>query len=236
MLQMMIDFLRATPSHFDAPNWVFVFNSESDVDIPIMRFRNGLDTAFMLASGFKTNRILETLGFHDQTHVVVYDYSKPSLLLRRRMVENWDGKDFAGFLAAAMPAVDAASEKRAVYIPEAVTREPAAVAGEFMREMRTVFRSMDHWLAHWERYRKLPHSYVHIDVLREQEAMAAMLKTHGKGHAAIWMSDMFNSPNAVGKFSFDRRRSAYDVIPRTLGAQTDSYLVIGNEPRLWLAG
>jgi hypothetical protein len=235
MLRMVLDFLQKTPNHFEAPNWVFVFNSEADLDVPILRYRKGLDTAFMLASGFKTNRILETLGFHDQTHVVVYDYSRPALALRLLMVAEWDGKDFAGFLAAAKPRIDAECGK-SVYIPEAITGDVAATAQEFTREMRTVFRSMDHWLAHWNRYRQLPHTYVQVDVLRQQGMMEEMLKTHGHGHTAIWMSDMFNSPNAVGKFSYDRRRAAYDVITRTLGAQADSYLIIGNEPRLWLAG
>ena len=36
---------------------VFVFNSEADVDIPTMGINPGVDTAFVLAAGFKANRI-----------------------------------------------------------------------------------------------------------------------------------------------------------------------------------
>ena len=236
MLRMILGFLRNTPNRFDSPNWVFVYNSESDLDIPLLRYRKGLDTAFVLASGFKANRILETVGFHDATHVVVYDYSKPALALKRLMVEEWDGRDFAAFLATARGRVDAACGEPATYVPEAVTKDAAATTREFHREMGAVFRSTDQWLAHWQRYRKLPHSFVHVDVLRQQAETAAMLEQHASGHSVIWISDMFNSPNAVGKFSFDRRREAYSTITRVLGARTDSSLIIGNEPRLWIAG
>jgi len=236
MLKMMLDFLRNTPNRFDAPDWVFVFNSESDIDIPLLRYRKGLDTAFVLASGFKANRILETTGFHDATKVVVYDYSKPALELKRLMVQEWDGRDYAAFFAQARPRVDAACGTKATYVPEAVTKDAAATTREFHREMGTVFRSNDQWLAHWQRYRQLPHTFVHVDVLRQPAEMAAMLEAHATGHAVIWISDMFNSPNAVGKFAFDRRKDAYNGITRALAARTESSLIIGNEPRLWIAG
>ena len=43
-----------------------------------------------------------------------------------------------------------------------------------------------------------------------------MIGTHARGHAVMWISDMFNSPNAVGKFSWNRRRGLFDVIADTL--------------------
>jgi hypothetical protein len=234
MLQMILDFLRNTPSRFDAPSWVFVFNSENDLDIPVLRYRKGLDTAFMLASGFKTNRLLETVGFHDQTHVVVYDYSKPALALRQAMVEMWNGYDFPGFFAMVREKINAAAPQKPVYVPEAILNDPNAIIQEFAREMGNAFRSMEHWIEHWQRYRALPHTFVHVDVLRQSQAMVKMLEQHTRGHTAIWISDMFNSPNAVGKFSFTRRRDAYNAIGRTLAAHADSHLIIGSEPRLWL--
>jgi hypothetical protein len=236
MLRMMLDFLRNTPSRLDNPSWVFVFNSESDLDIPVLRYRNGLDTAFVLASGFKANRLLERLGFHEGTQVIVYDYSRPALALKRLMVETWDGRDFAAFLAQARPQVDAGAKEPPIYIPEGIITDAAAIGREFQREMGAVFGSMERWLAHWERYRRLPHSYVCVDVLRQQKDLQDLLATRAAGHTAIWFSDMFNSPNAVGKFAFPRRKAAYDVIATTLAQRSESHLMIGSEPRLWLAG
>lgn len=63
-----------------------------------------------------------------------------------------------------------------------------------------------------------------------------MLEAHAKGNTVLWLSDMFNSPNAVGKFDWSRRRKAFAVVTDTLAAKADSYLVLGGEPRLWLRG
>ena len=51
-------------------------------------------SAFVLGSGFKANRLLESLGFGLGTHVVHYDYSAPALSLRKLMLERWDGRDY----------------------------------------------------------------------------------------------------------------------------------------------
>ena len=49
-LQATLNFLRNIPDRNGAPKKVFIFNSESDADLPQQRHRPGLDTAFMLAS------------------------------------------------------------------------------------------------------------------------------------------------------------------------------------------
>jgi hypothetical protein len=234
-LKTIVDFLKRTPNRHDNPHWVFVFNSETDDDIPNLRYRDGLDSAFMLASGFKTNRILESVGFHDRTKVVVYDYSRPALMLREIMVAEWDGEDFAGFFAKVKPRIDAAfADPRPYYVPDFLAQNASAAAREFAREMGAVFQSMDHWRAHWRRYRRLPHVFVHVDVLRDPAGVAAMFDAHATGHCAIWMSDMFNSPNAIGKFAFERRKTAYDGLIAQLARKTSSYLILGSEPRPWL--
>ena len=50
-LKQTLDFLRNIPDKADAPKKVFAFNSETDVDLPQLRYRPGLDCAFVLASG-----------------------------------------------------------------------------------------------------------------------------------------------------------------------------------------
>ena len=227
-------FLRNAPDREGAPKKIFVFNSENDADLPQLRFRPGLDTAFVLASGFKTNRILETLGFHDRTKVVHYDYSAPALMLRRVMVETWDGRDFAGFFAAQRPRIDAAFTAGVGYLPGPLLKDKDLVAREFQREVSSVFTSEAQWLAHWARYQKLPHVYVEADVIKDRTAARAMIAANAGGNTVLWMSDMFNSPNAVGKFSWNRRRAAFEVIADTLGAHTTSDLILGGPPALWV--
>ena len=233
-LEPVLAFLRNAPDKEGAPKKIFVFNSENDADLPQLRYRPGIDCAFMLASGFKTNRILETLGFHDATEVVHYDYSAPALMLRRAMVEAVDGRDFAAFFMAMRPRIDAAFPAGVGYLPGPLLKDKAAVEREFQREVASVFTSEAQWLAHWARYQKLSHVYVEADVIRDRGAAKSMIAAHAHGNTVLWMSDMFNSPNAVGKFSWNRRRQSFDVIADALKAHAASDLILGGQPALWV--
>ncbi len=234
VLDATLAFLRNAPDKEGAPKKIFVFNSENDADFPQLRYRPGIDCAFVLASGFKANRILETLGFHDATKVVHYDYSAPALMLRRAMVEDWDGRDFAAFFLAMRPRIDAAFPAGVGYLPGPQLKDRGGVEREFQREVAAVFTSEAQWLAHWGRYRKLAHVYVEADVIKDSPAAKAMIAAHARGATVLWMSDMFNSPNAVGKFSWSRRRQAFDVIAHALKAHAGSDLILGGQPALWV--
>lgn len=232
-LSLTIEFLRNTPDKQGAPHKVFVFNSEGDADIPTLNYKNGIDRAFVLASGFKANRMLETFGFGPGTEVITYDYSAPALALRRMMIEEWDGRNYGGFFTAAKPRIDARFSG-AAYLPAPLLKDAATVEKEFKREMGEQFTSPDHWLEHWRRFKALTHHFVEVDVLQDSEGVRAMIDTHAKGHCVLWLSDMFNSPNAVGKFCWERRRAAYDALIERLAATTDSHLILGNNPRVWI--
>ncbi len=235
-LKIVVNFLRNTPDKEGAAKKVFVFNSEGDADIPHLRFTPGIDRAFVLASGFKANRLLESVGFHPATEVVTYDYSEPALTLRRLMIEEWDGRDYGAFFLAVRGRIESQFGGSVGFLPAPLLRDQAAINGEFQREMGSVFSSPEQWLGHWQRFRALKHNFVQVDVLRDHASVKAMLNTHAAGHTAIWVSDMFNSPNAVGKFDWSRRKAAFSAITGTLAAKTNSYLILGGDPRLWLRG
>ena len=235
-LNLTVKFLRNTPDKVGASHMVFVFNSESDADIPNLKFRQGLDCAFVLASGFKANRLLESVGFGPETKVVTYDYSTPALMLRRIAIEEWDGRDYGKFFLSVKPRIDATYGPGIGYLPPAQVKDAESIDKEFRRELSSVFTSPEHWLAHWKRFKTLSHEFVEVDVLQDHAGMRAMIEAHAKGNSAIWFSDMFNSPNAVGKFDWNRRKQAYKNITDTLAAKTDSHLILGGDPRLWIRG
>ena len=150
------------------------------------------------------------------------------------MVETWDGNDFAGFFAGIRPRIDAAFPAGVGYLPGPLLKDRDAVAREFQREVASVFTSEQQWLGHWNRYRKLPHVYVEADVIGNRTAAKAMIAAHAAGNTVLWMSDMFNSPNAVGKFSWNRRQAAFEVIANALSAHAASDLILGGPPALWV--
>jgi hypothetical protein len=231
----MLDFLKKTPNADPNVKSVFVFNSEALADVPPVRFHPGLDSAFMLASGFKTHRLLESLGFHGGTHVIIYDYSPPAVALRRMMVEEWDGVNFGAFFAGTRERLGKMFPGSIVYHPTDITRDPALVEKEFQDEVSGSFENADHWRAHWQKYRVLKHSFVPADIL-DADAARDLITAHAKGNAVIWISDIFNSPNAVGKLSWERRKLAYDTILESLRTSATADVIIGAAPGLWLVG
>lgn len=165
-LEMITKFLRNTPDKEGAAKNAFVFNSEGDSDIPHLKFRKGADQAFVLASGFKAKRLLESVGFHAGAEVVTYDYSEPALALRKLAIAELGGKDYGSFFMAARAKINAQFESKVSYLPVPLLKDAASVDQEFQREMGSVFTSPEHWLAHWQRYKALKHSFVAVDVYR----------------------------------------------------------------------
>lgn len=232
-LQTILQFLRNVPDAEGKAKHVFVFNSESDIDIPALTFRRGVDTAFLLAAGFKGNRVLNALRFHEGTHVVIYDYSAPALALRKMMIEEWDGWNFAAFLEGAKPRLQAMFDSQVLYLPPAIVADPAASDAEFQREIGEAFNRQS-WLEHWRRYKALKHTFIEVDVVGDPAAVQTLLAPHVKGHCVIWSSDMYNSPNAVGKWDWAHRKASFDALAKTLIAGAESLLMIGGDPKPWL--
>ena len=150
------------------------------------------------------------------------------------MIAEWDGRDYGAFFLAAKPRIDAMFGNAVAYLPPHLLKDAAAIDKEFKREMGEVFANTEHWLEHWRRYKALTHHFVEVDVLQDQAGVRAMIDTHAKGNTALWLSDMFNSPNAVGKFGWNRRKGAYDTLVGRLATATESYLILGNPPRGWV--
>ena len=235
-LDRILNFLRSTPDKVGAPKKVFVFNSESDVDIPHLKYKGGIDRAFVLASALKANRILETHGFHAGTEVITYDYSAPALALRKKAIAEWDGRNYGAFFMNAKPQIEAEFAGDVAWIPLPLIKDSETVETEFQREISGVFPSEEQWVAHWARFKALKHHFVEVDVLQDHAGVKTMIDTHAKGNAVLWLSDMFNSPNAIGKLDWFKRKKAFAVVTDTLAANTDSYLLLGGEPRFWVYG
>jgi len=234
-LRSYLHFLGITLGSEDTTRPIFVFNSEADADIPVMGVRDSIDTAFVLAAGFKSNRILDRIGFADKTEVVFYDYNAPALALKKMTVEEWDGVDFGAFFTAVRPRLEAMFPEKLAYLQSDVLHTAGAINKEFQEEMRGTFESFDHWIAHWRRFKTLRHAYVHLDLLRQTDDIRAMIRHRAKGHSFMWISDAFNAPYAVARFSWPHRRKAYDSLADALAEGTASSLLIGGAPALWLA-
>lgn len=233
MLSQIVSFLRNTPDRHDAPKKIFLFNTEHDVDIPNLYFSKGIDRAFLLASGFKGNRILDKVGIGPNTQIVIYDYSEPSLKFRQMMIEEWDGKNFYAFVLAALEKLSQSFGTTVQVIPQELLHDQSAMEREFQREVIDYFGSEEQWLSHWNQYRKLPHSFEHVDLVGQPFDTRKLLSRHAQGNCLIWLSDMYDSPNAIGKFGHNYRILSYSEILNNCRIYADSVCIIGGPDASW---
>ena len=137
-------FLREVQQQvLNAPRGVFLWNLEpyDDVRTPPTGFDPPISTLYSVASGFKPNMILESLGFDTRTRVVFFDCSTRALEVKRLLLEGWDGRDFPAFVShlfREVPSGDAHYHLWDGATPE--TLDPKAVERAWEREARTLGR------------------------------------------------------------------------------------------------
>jgi hypothetical protein len=188
---------------------VFVWNVEpyDDLAEPPPGFAPPLGTLYSVAAGLKPNRMLEALGFDERTRVVYFDYSEAGLEFRRLLLAEWDGADYPSFLRRLFRLLPAS---RAHYLlwegatPETLDWE--AVERRWQEEL-------DRWggaaalRAHWSRYRRLAHEFIHCDLLTGAKPLLAALRDEPA--AAIWWSNAFFSVYSNWHLEAAKRRSRY---------------------------
>jgi len=177
----------------NAGRGVFLWNLESydDVRTPPHGFEPPITTLYGVASGFKPNMILESLGFDANTRVVFFDCSRRALEAKRLLLEEWDGHDFPAFLPhlfRELPSHVAHYHLWDGATPE--TLEPRAVERAWERELE-LWGGEQAFEEHWSRYRLLRHEFVRCDALGD--AAPLVERVVPEQDAVIWWSNAFFS-------------------------------------------
>jgi hypothetical protein len=205
---------------------IFPWNLETydDVDVPPDGHAPPLSTVYGVAAGFKTYRILDTHGFDADTRVVCFDYSPRALEFRRRLLREWDGRDYPRFLRAAFREMLHDS-----YFQLWADCSPAEVADEDLAE---VWRAeTDRWggerafWEHWNRCRSLRHEFVCCDLLEDPQPLLDRLREERS--AALWWSNAFSTIYSNWFLTIEERRRRYRTWIEALAARA---------PSLWLYG
>lgn len=228
---------------------VFLWNIESyaDVDRPPADFGGPLQSLYSVAAGLKPNRILETHGFDASTRVIFYDYSEPGLRFRKLLLDEWGGRDYPGFLRRLFRLLPTSEAFYCLW--EGVTPETLdwqQVEERWRREVEA-WGGAEILARHWARYRRLPHEFVHCDLLGDPSGLIEHLRDESR--AATWWSNAFFSFVSNWYHLPDERRVIFrrwidalaDAAPRLLlyGASSDNVSVNSvraAEYRSWLAG
>ena len=200
-----------------APQCVFLWNTENYKDLKYVPLNKPVNKLYSVAASFKPNMILNHFGFHENTEIVFYDYSKPSLAFKKLLVTQWDGEDYPAFISWA--------------IKKYSFSETGGVETETLTRQELWEREISWWGTekqikdHWDRYKKLKHFYIHVDICEAPEKLTS--KITNEENSVIWWSNAFHTVNAQ--------------YVRGLQGVTDCYntwikQIVNKNPNIWILG
>ena len=159
---------------------VYAYNTER-LSGEGIRSPGRVDVFFGAAAGFKTMKLLENNGFHENTVVHYFDWCNASLDFKKHLLETWNGKDFHKWLLEHDLEYNFSSTYRGNY--EKFWRS------EIDKEFNN---SEDEFYELWQRYSKLKHHFHVIDIVNEPEKLFDIVNKYD-GNKVIWTTNIWAS-------------------------------------------
>ena len=163
--------------------------------------------------------ILNKFGFYPDTEIVFYDYSKPSLAFKRLLLEQWDGEDYVSFINWALTKYQ--------------FNETGGVETEHMTKEKLWQREVDWWGSekaikdHWQEYKKLKHSFIHVDICETPEKVTS--KITPEEDSLIWWSNAFHTVNAQYVRGLSGVRQCYETWIDQIKRQNPDIWILGKD-------
>jgi len=202
-----------------APTCVFLWNTENYLDLKYVKLKNPIKKLYSVAASFKPNMILNTFGFGDDTEVVFYDYSKPALAFKKLLLTHWDGTDYPSFISWALSKYNFSETGGAG--TETKTRQEL-----WEREIQA-WGSEKNIQEHWLRYKKLKHTYVHVDICESPEKITKLI-TNEKD-SVIWWSNAFHTVNAQYVRGLQGVKDCYNKWLENINDQNPNIWILGKD-------
>ncbi|MBA3365934.1 MAG: hypothetical protein H0U03_09145 [Actinobacteria bacterium] len=211
----------------NARRGVFLWNLEScdDVRVPPERWEPPISTLLTVASGFKPNMILESLGFDERTLVVYFDYSAPALEAKRLLLREWDGTNFPAFarlLFERLPVSETYYQLPSGKTPDTLAR--GVLETEWARAL-DLWGGARAFEEHWERYRALRHEFVHCDVVTDPRPVLDHVGA-GRG-CVVWWSNAFFTVSTNWLRTIGERRLLFERWVDELAERNPDLLLYG---------
>jgi len=171
-----------------AKDCVFIWNTENYIDLKYLKFPKDrkIKKLYCVAAAFKPNMILHKFGFDEDTEVVYFDYSKQALAFKKLLVTQWNGVDYPTF-------VNDAIKKHGINVTGGNETQFLSDSELWTRELKW-WKESDNLQNHWNRYRKLKHTYVHMDLCENPEELYPHITD--EEDSVIWWSNAFHTVNA----------------------------------------
>lgn len=177
-------------------NEMFVFNTENYRAIEGRNKRNTLDALFTLASGFKDLFLLSEHGVHASTQIQYFDICSQSLLLKRFMFETWDGRDFAAMMRRF---TSLHSEQLASVVPELNIEK---LSEQWLAELAQ-WGGESQFVSAFRMAQNLSRTYTQLDLVRNPDSVANMVRETPGNQFAVWYSNCFNFTPTLATFEWN---------------------------------
>ena len=182
-----------------APNCVFFWNTEPYADI-IKAEGPKIKKLYAVAAAFKPNFILNKFDFYDDTEVIYFDYSKQALAFKKLLLDEWDGRDYPKFLKYA-------KSKYQLNETYGASTEGKTPQDLWKRELFE-WGSEDVLYKHWQRYKKLKHTFIYCDLLENPEKLTNQVDNTEDSY--IWWSNAFHTVTAHYTMSLEDLKKHYN--------------------------
>ena len=169
-----------------APQCVFLWNTETYLDLKYCKLDKPIKNLYTLAASFKPHMILNTFGFEEDTIVNFYDYSKPALAYKNMMFKYWDGEDYPSF-------INWARKQYSFNETHGTMTENETDQSLWEREI-SWWGSEENIKEHWYRYKKLKHTFTHVDICKDPTSITNRIVA--EPNSLIWWSNAFHTVNA----------------------------------------
>jgi len=202
-----------------APQCVFLWNTENYKDLKYVPLEKPVDKLYSVAASFKPNMILNHFGFHEETEIMFYDYSKPSLAFKKLLVTQWDGEDYPAFITWALNKYNFS--------------ETGGTETEIYTRQELWEREINWWGSekaikeHWDRYKLLKHSYTHVDICDSPEKVTS--KITNEENSIIWWSNAFHTVNAQYVRGLQGVTDCYNTWIKQINSKNPDIWILGKD-------
>lgn len=192
----------------------WVANTERLAPIEATAFPGPVESIISVAAGLNCYLLLARLGHRPDTAVHYVDSSRATLAFKRWLLANWDGRDYAGAVAAWRAAEPGHGIQRGISEAEIA----AVLAG-----------TEDDFARRWQEFRRLPHHFHELDFLTSDQDRIAGLIAPGSTGTLLWFSNVFHSYYSHAILSEEENASLYRGWIERLRRRNPATFVIGRD-------
>lgn len=201
---------------------VYAYNTER-LSGEGVRSPGPVDLMVSAAAGFKTIKLLDNNRFHEDTVVIYYDWCSASLDFKKHLLETWDGLDFDKWLIEHDLEYNFSSTYRGNY------------KQFWEQEIRNEFGTKEAFKELWDRYRKLKHKFMIVDLVNESEKLINEINTY-TGNKVLWTTNIWPTMMLHWNMDIEEIQKKYlefeKIIPEDLVLYGQDYMAYDIQSRI----